>query len=60
MIFKKDKEFKLENKIQDLGYLINLKTETPLNDDELKKLKNRKKNEEDRENKEENKEKINH
>lgn len=54
MIFKKDKEFKLENKIQDLGYLINLKTETPLNDDELKKLKNRKKNEED---KEENKEK---
>lgn len=51
MIFKKDKEFKLENKIQDLGYLINLKTETPLNDDELKK---RKKNEED---KEENKEK---
>lgn len=39
MIFSKDKEFKLENKIKQLGFLINLKTERMLDDEELEDIK---------------------
>lgn len=39
MIFSKDKEFKLENKVKELGFLINLKTERMLDDEELEDIK---------------------
>lgn len=50
MIFSKDKEFKLEKKIKQLGFLINLKTERMLDDEELEDIKqNIKKDEENSE-----------
>lgn len=39
MIFSKDKEFKLEDKLEDLGFLLNLKTEKVMKPEEFKKLK---------------------
>lgn len=50
MIFSKDKEFKLEDKLEDLGFLLNLKTEKVLTSEELKKIKD-----ESKKNKNENK-----
>lgn len=56
MIFSKDKEFKLENKVKELGFLINLKTERMLDDEEIEDIKQKlNKDKEEKANKEENK-----